>query len=115
METYGLFSHMQTCETSGYQTSFYTYLIIYSSSKLCLLGHLDILLLKELILIGVTNIVIDFPTVGKIDKLEKPNHWTLRAFSGLFADLGMLYTGNFSEIYIAYYNEKAEPHAWLFE
>jgi len=62
---------MQTCETSGYQTSFYTYLIIYSSSKLCLLGHLDILLLKETILIGGggQDLIIDFPTIGKIEKL----------------------------------------------
>jgi hypothetical protein len=76
---------MQTCETSGYQTSFYTYLIIYSSSKLCLLGHLDILLLKQIILLGELDLVIDFPTIGKVEKLEKPNVWTLRAFSGLFA------------------------------
>ena len=85
LETFGFFSHMQTCETSGYQTSFYTYIIIYSSSKLCLLGHLDILLLKELILIGAQDLTIDFPSIAKIDKLEKPNTWTLRAFSGLFA------------------------------
>jgi hypothetical protein len=27
----------------------------------------------------------------------------------------MLYTGNFSEIYIGFYNETVDPHAWLYE
>ena len=72
LETFGFFSHMQTCETSGYQTSFYTYLVLYSS-KFHLFGHADILILKELILLGSNHVNIDFGQIAKIDKLEKPN------------------------------------------
>ena len=68
METFGFFSHMQTCETSGYQTSFYVYLIIYAN-KYRVLGNADILVLKELILLGASDLTIDFATVAKISQL----------------------------------------------
>ena len=73
---------MQTCETSGYQTSFYTYLILYSN-KYHLLGNSDILIIKELILLGASDLEIDFETIAKVDQLETPNVWTLSAFSGI--------------------------------
>jgi ABC-type dipeptide/oligopeptide/nickel transport system permease component len=45
LETFGFFSHMQTCETYGYNTTFYIYLVLYSS-KYNLFGHVDIVILK---------------------------------------------------------------------
>jgi hypothetical protein len=84
LETFGFFSHMQTCETSGYQTSYYVYLILYSS-KFCIFGHTDILILKELTLLGAPQQPIDFAGIAKLDKLEPPNTWNLRAFAGLIS------------------------------
>lgn len=114
LQTFGFFSHLQTCEAFGYHTSFYTYIVLYAT-KYCFLGHADILILRELIFLGAPEMIIDFADIAKLDRLEPPNIWNLRSFSGLITELGMLYTGSFSEIYISFHPEKANPPAWLGE
>ena len=105
---------MQTCQTSGYQTSFYAYLILYSN-KYHLLGNSDILIIKELILLGASDVKIDFDSIAKIKYLEKPDVWTLAAFSGIVNELGLLHTGYFTQIFMSFYTEKANPPAWIQE
>jgi hypothetical protein len=47
--------------------------------------------------------VIDFAKIAKIDRLEPQNKWTFRSFLSLVSEIGLLYTGSFSEIYVSYY------------
>jgi hypothetical protein len=52
--------------------------------KNALISNLDIILLKQLALLGPANSKFDFRALAKINKLNNENRWTLSAISGLF-------------------------------
>lgn len=66
------------------------------ASKYCLLGHADVLVLRELIFLGAPELKIDFASIAKLDRLEPPNKWNLRSLSALVTELGLLYLGSFT-------------------